>query len=251
MTTRISHPFESGSAPCLLAVKDISVGYGKAPVLRNFSMHITSGSTIALVGPNGAGKTTLLKCISGLLKVKQGSIELSGNSISGLPASVIARKGVLHVPENRDIFGGMTIWENLKIAFDNLDSKGDETTAFHRVYTLFPILKERQNQIAGNLSGGQQQMLAIGRALLGKPTLLMLDEPSLGLAGIITDSIYESLKTLRDEGLSILLVEQDVRRAIQFADYIFVLVHGKIVLEGTRDQLMENDELVHHYLGGS
>lgn len=239
---------QPSAAAALLAVSDICVGYGKVPVMTDFSLQVPTGSAVAVVGPNGAGKSTLLKSISGLLKIRQGSIDLSGKRISGLSASAIARKGVLHVPENRDIFGGMTVWENLKVAFDNLDSQGNETDAFDRIYALFPILHEKKGQLAGNLSGGQQQMLSIGRALLGRPSLLMLDEPSLGLAGIVIDSIYESLERLRNEGLTILLVEQDISRAIAFADYINVMVHGKIELHGTREELSQRDDLIKHYL---
>ena len=210
----------------LLAVSEICVGYGKAPVLQDFSMRVPKGCAVAVVGPNGAGKSTLLKAISGLLRLRQGDIHVSGESVSRQSASAIARKGVLHVPENRDIFGGMTVWENLKVAFDNLDPNGNEKDAFDRIYRLFPILQERREQLAGNMSGGQQQMLAIARSLLGKPSLLMLDEPSLGLAGIVTDSIYESLEVLRDEGLTVLLVEQSIARAIQFADFVYVMAHG-------------------------
>ncbi|MGB3290759.1 MAG: ABC transporter ATP-binding protein [Burkholderiaceae bacterium] len=233
----------------LLSVAGICVGYGKAPVMRDLSIDVPKGSVVSVVGPNGAGKSTLLKSISGLLKVREGTIHLSGSLISGASASSIARKGVLHVPENRDIFGGMTVWENLKVAFDNLDRGGNETESFERVYELFPILYERREQLAGNLSGGQQQMLAIARALLGKPSLLMLDEPSLGLAAIVIDSIYASLQKLREDGLTILLVEQDISRAIEFADYVKVMVHGKIVLHGTRDEMMDRDDLIKHYLG--
>lgn len=233
----------------LLDISGICVGYGKAPVLHDFSMQIPKGGTVSVVGPNGAGKSTLLKSVSGLLRLRQGTINFSGESISRLTPSAIARKGILHVPENRDIFGGMTVWENLKVAFDNLNQNGNESDEFERAYSLFPILHERREQLAGNLSGGQQQMLAIARALLGKPLLLMLDEPSLGLAGIITDSIYQSLQTLREEGLSILLIEQDVSRAIEFADIVYVMAHGKIVLQGNREQISQRDNLVKHYLG--
>ncbi|HYF61129.1 MAG TPA: ABC transporter ATP-binding protein [Burkholderiaceae bacterium] len=234
-----------------LRVEGLTVGYGKAPVLEDFAISVPAGRVVAVVGPNGAGKSTLVRTIAGLLRPAAGSVRFDGESLVGRRPEQVARRGVLMVPETRDIFGGMTVWENLKVAFDNLDPGGDERAAFERVETLFPILAERRRQLAGNLSGGQQQMLAIARALLGRPKLLMLDEPSLGLARIVIRDIYAALRTLREQGLTVLLVEQNATMAVEFADRSLVLVNGRVVLEGPRETMSGNDALVRHYLGGA
>jgi len=234
-----------------LHVQGLCAGYGKALVLENLELFVPEGHVVAVVGPNGAGKSTLVKSISGALKPRGGSVRFHGEPVSGLPSHQIARRGILHVPETRDIFGGMTVWENLMVAFDNLNESGNVKLAFDEVYELFPILHEFRGRVAGNLSGGQQQMLAIARALLGRPKLLMLDEPSLGLAALVIKDIYVALERLRKTGLTVLLVEQNARMAVAFADYSVVLANGAIVLEGTRMQLATNDDLIHHYLGGT
>lgn len=234
-----------------LRVTDLSVGYGNLPVLENFSLDVRAGRAVALIGPNGAGKSTLARAISGLLKVSAGDIRMDDRSIVSHSASDIAGAGILHVPETRDIFGDMTVWENLMVAFENLGAGTNETTAFEQVYKLFPILLERRNQLAGNLSGGQQQMLAIGRALLGNPRILILDEPSLGLARIIILEIYKALDLLRENGLTILLIEQAATTAIQFADETVVLAGGRIVMQGDRAQMMDNGNVIRHYLGAA
>jgi branched-chain amino acid transport system ATP-binding protein len=232
-----------------LQIDQVSAGYGKALVIEKFSLSVTSGSVVAVVGPNGAGKSTLVRTISGSIRARSGEIRYNGQKISGLAPYRVARKGILHVPETRDIFSGMTVWENLMIAFDNLNVESERHEAFNEIYDLFPILAERKQDIAGNLSGGQQQMLAIARALLGRPKLLMLDEPSLGLASLIIKEIYSTLAKLREKGLTVLLVEQNAKMAINFADHSVVLSNGKIVLQGSRDELTSNEALAHHYLG--
>jgi len=232
-----------------LQIDQVSAGYGKALVIEKFSLSVTSGSVVAVVGPNGAGKSTLVRTISGSIRARSGEIRYNGQKISGLAPYRVARKGILHVPETRDILSGMTVWENLMIAFDNLNVESERHEAFNEIYDLFPILAERKQDIAGNLSGGQQQMLAIARALLGRPKLLMLDEPSLGLASLIIKEIYSTLAKLREKGLTVLLVEQNAKMAINFADHSVVLSNGKIVLQGSRDELASNEALAHHYLG--
>ncbi|MDR5780808.1 ABC transporter ATP-binding protein [Caballeronia sp. LZ065] len=233
-----------------LHVENLSVGYGRSLVLDQFSFSVNPGEVLAVVGPNGAGKSTLLKAISGCLRPRSGRVRFGADELTGLSPDRIARLGVLHVPETRDIFGGMTVFENLQVAFDNLNEPSNARHAFDEVFDLFPLLATRRDEAAGNLSGGQQQMLAIARALLGRPRLLMLDEPSLGLARIVFREIYATLERLRRTGLSVLLVEQNASMAVKFADSAIVLVNGEIALRGRRDEIMQNEALVQHYLGG-
>ncbi|MGI4799705.1 MAG: ABC transporter ATP-binding protein [Janthinobacterium lividum] len=237
-------------ASASLSISALSVGYGPLPVLENLSLEVPRGTAVALVGPNGAGKSTLARTISGLLRPSAGAITLDGVSLVGRAPAAIARDGVLHVPETRDIFGDMTVEENLRVAYDNLNGRRAERAGeFARIHALFPILQERTAQLAGNLSGGQQQMLAIARALLGRPRVLVLDEPSLGLARIIVADIYRALTRLRHDGMTILLIEQAATIAIAFADHTAVLVGGRIVLQGDRAELQASGDVVRHYLG--
>ncbi|MCL4182718.1 MAG: ABC transporter ATP-binding protein [Burkholderiaceae bacterium] len=239
------------AGPCGLRIEKLTVGYGRAPVLEDFSLEVPAGHAVAVVGPNGAGKSTLLRAVSGLLRARSGKVLLGDDDVLNREADQVSALGLLHVPETRDIFSEMTVWENLKVAHDNLGFGEDEEAAFDGIYDLFPILKERRGQAASLLSGGQQQMLAIARALLGRPRVLMLDEPSLGLAKLVIRDIYTTLRKLRERGLTILLVEQNATMAIDFCELAYVVVNGRIVLSGTRSELSNHSDLVHHYLGGS
>ncbi len=233
-----------------LHIENLSVGYGKALVLENLNLFVPEGRVVAVVGPNGAGKSTLVKAISGCVKARSGKVRYGGELLSQLPTHQIARRGIVHVPETRDIFTEMTVWENLKVTCDNLNRTAGAEQVFDEVYELFPVLADFRNRVAGNLSGGQQQMLAIARALVGRPKVLMLDEPSLGLARLVIHEIYVTLERLRQGGLTVLLVEQNAMMAVKFADYSVVLTNGSIVLRGTRDDLAANDALAYYYLGG-
>ncbi len=234
-----------------LEIEGLAAGYGKALVLDDLNLSIPRGQVVAMVGPNGAGKSTLVKAISGCIRARSGRVRFNGETLTGMAPHEIARRGILHVPETRDIFGGMTVLENLQVAFDNLNTVADAAQAFDEIYELFPILAERRTDVAGNLSGGQQQMLAIARALLGRPHVLMLDEPSLGLARLVIREIYATLERLRRTGLTVLLIEQNATMALKFADQAVVLVNGRIVLRGTCEELAADATLVQHYLGGT
>ena len=233
----------------LLEVREIDVFYGELQALWGVSLKIEEGEFVALIGPNGAGKTTTLKTISGLLKPARGQILFSGRDITGLPPHTIAAMGIAHVPEGRQIFPGLTVLENLKTGayVRRAREKFEESLEF--VFNLFPRLKERKNQVAGTLSGGERQMLAIARGLMSRPKLLMLDEPSLGLAPKLALEVMETLKRLHEEGLTILLVEQNVKYALELADRGYVLETGRVVMHGTGKELLEDPRIKSAYLG--
>jgi len=233
----------------VLVLEQISVYYGHVHALKNVSLKVTPGQIVALLGANGAGKTTTLKTISRLVTPRQGRYELNGESMLRKKPSDIVRRRILHCPENRRIYPLFTVEENLKIgAYTRKDRqvKAD----MERVLAIFPRLKERLNQLAGTLSGGEQQMLAIGRALMGAPQILLLDEPSLGLAPNIVQEIFRIIKQINEEGTSILLVEQNAHMALEIAHYAYVLENGRIALEGEPEKLKNNDEVRKLYLGG-
>lgn len=233
----------------MLVLEQISVYYGHVYALKNVSLKVTPGQIVALLGANGAGKTTALKTISRLVTPRQGRYELNGESMLRKKPSDIVRRRIIHCPENRRIYPLFTVEENLKIgAYTRKDRqvKAD----MERVLTIFPRLKERLNQLAGTLSGGEQQMLAIGRALMGAPQILLLDEPSLGLAPNIVQEIFRIIKQINEEGTSILLVEQNAHMALEIAHYAYVLENGRIALEGEPEKLKNNDEVRKLYLGG-
>ena len=232
----------------ILNIENINVYYGQIHALKDVSLKVDEGEVVALIGANGAGKTTTLRTISGLLRSKTGSIKLMGNEISHTEAHKLVSMGVAHVPEGRRVFLQMTVQENLEMgAYTNA---ANLKAGIEDVYGRFPRLKHRMNQIAGTLSGGEQQMLAMGRALMSKPKLLMLDEPSMGLAPILVQQIFDIIKELHKAGTTILLVEQNAEMALEVADRAYVLETGKIKLSGTGKELIQSDEIKKAYLGG-
>ena len=233
----------------LLRLDGIQVGYGDMTAVHEASLEVREGETVALIGGNGAGKTTTLRAVSGLLPLRGGSIEFAGERLDGLgPADVVAR-GIAHVPEGRQLFPTMTVRENLELGARSVDARRRRAETLAWVFDLFPRLSERQKQVAGTLSGGEQQMCAIGRGLMAKPRLLMLDEPSLGLAPVVVRAIFEDLQRINRGGLTILLVEQNVLRALQLCHRGYVLENGRIALEGARDALLASTHIKQAYLG--
>ena len=233
----------------LLEIKDLDVYYGDVQVLRSVSMHVEEGGIVALVGANGAGKTTLLKTISGLIRARKGEILLDGAPLHTLGPKAVVDKGVIHVPEGRRLFSGLTIYENLRLGAYIPRSRPMFNTSLEQVYALFPILKDRRNQKAGSLSGGEQQMLAIARAVMAQPRLLMLDEPSLGLSPILVRTIFQLINTLNEHKTTILLVEQNIHQTLKIAHHAFVLRVGRIVMSGTGNELLANDDIWKDYIG--
>jgi branched-chain amino acid transport system ATP-binding protein len=232
----------------MLHVSNIAAGYGTLRVLQGVDLEVMAGEVVAVLGTNGAGKTTLLRCLSGLLPFS-GDISFLDRSIKGSVPHLIARRGLIQVPEARHIFPDLTVLENLLVGGTVLPKRSERLRVLDEVFTLFPILAERRSQQAGTMSGGQQQMLAIGRALMGKPKLLALDEPSLGLAPLIVLELYEAVRRLIDTGLTVLLVEQDVTVALKIADRAYVLEGGRVVLQGSAAELRESPHVREHYLG--
>ncbi|MCX5590302.1 ABC transporter ATP-binding protein [Alcaligenes endophyticus] len=234
----------------MLKINQLTTAYAGIKALREVSLHVPEGKIVALIGPNGAGKTTLLNTISGVLRPRQGTIEFQSTNIVGLPAHKIARSGLLHVPEGRQILGPLTVEENLEVgrlALGDRRAQGD--VDIETVYRLFPILKEKRLQFGGSLSGGQQQMLAIGRALMARPKLLLLDEPSLGLAPIIVNQVFQTLKELQLKGLTVLLIEQNAKKALEYSDYTYILEGGRCVYEGNSSELANDPTVQDYYLG--
>lgn len=233
----------------LLEVEDLRVAYGKIEAVKGISFNVEAGQVVTLIGTNGAGKTTTLRTLSGLLKPLAGKITFDGEVINGTPAHKIVAKGIAHCPEGRRIFPRLTIAENLQLgAFLRSDTAGIARDT-ERAYSLFPILGERRNQAAGTLSGGEQQMLAMGRALMSQPKLLMLDEPSMGLSPIMMEKIMETITELKAQGTTILLVEQNAQAALSLADYGHVMEIGTIALSGSGQDLMHDESVRKAYLG--
>ena len=233
----------------ILELKDLIVDYGIIRALKGVSMKIGKGKIIVVLGANGAGKTTTLRTISGVVKASGGDIIFNGQSIKNKDPYKIATLGIGQSPEGRLILSGLTTEENLKVGATLIRKRSEMNDSFEQVYSLFPILKERRSQQATTLSGGEQQMLAIGRALMMKPKLLLLDEPSLGLAPLIVKSIFEAVKRTAEEGVTILMVEQNAMQSLKIADYAYVLELGTLKTEGTGAELLADDDLISAYLG--
>lgn len=232
----------------MLKVKDINVYYGKIHALKNVSFEVRPGEVVALIGANGAGKSTTLKTVSGMMHSRTGSIEFLGEDITHTPSHNLVYKGLAHVPEGRRIFQQMTVLENLEMGGFTRPDK-EIPGSIEQMFELFPRLKERQKQIAGTLSGGEQQMLAMARALMSKPRLLMLDEPSMGLAPILVEQIFDIIRALHKSGTTILLVEQNAQMALSVANRAYVLETGKISMSGDAQELLHNDAVRKAYLG--
>jgi branched-chain amino acid transport system ATP-binding protein len=232
----------------MLRISDVYAGYGALQVLHGIDLDVREGEVVAILGSNGAGKSTLLRCLSGL-RPFAGEIEFLGQSVRDVSPHMIVRSGLIQVPEARRVFSGLTVRENLLVGGTPLPDGSNRLKVLGEVFALFPILAERQQQIAGSMSGGQQQMLAIGRALMGRPKLLMLDEPSLGLAPLVIRELYEAIRRLINTGLTVLLVEQDINLALKAAKRAYVLENGRVVLQGPASELRENAHIKDHYLG--
>lgn len=235
----------------LLELRQISVGYSSMPVLRNVDLSLNQGEIVTLVGANGAGKSTIAKLISGLLRPMSGELLLNGKPLVRLSSTERLRLGIAHVPEGRQIFAGMTVAENLRLGAYSVPHKAspDFETRLASVCRLFPVIEKRLGNVAGNFSGGQQQMLAIARGLMSSPRLLILDEPSLGVAPLLVAEIFTLIRRLRDEGITILLAEQNARQALAIADRGYVLENGTIAMSGPANELAHRPDIAHRYLG--
>ncbi len=233
----------------MLEVNDIVTAYGKIEALKGVDLAVSQGQVTCLLGPNGAGKTTLMMTIAGILRPKRGSIRFNGQDIAGKPARMIVEQGIVLVPENRLVFRDMTVEENLMAgAFSRSDGKTVQSD-LEAMYERFPHLQERSTQYAGTLSGGEQQMLAISRALMARPRLLLMDEPSLGLAPLIVEDIFRIIRELNDEGMTVFVVEQNARMALQVADHFYLIEQGKVVFDGTPGEMEEDEVIKRAYLG--
>jgi branched-chain amino acid transport system ATP-binding protein len=233
----------------LLEVRRLAIAYGDATAVWDATLEVAEGEVVAVIGPNGAGKSTLINAVAGLLRPRAGELRLGGLDLTAVPAHLFCRHGIALVPEGRRLFTRMSVEENLEMGGYRSEARRARRQTIERVYGLFPILRERRQQLAGSLSGGQQQMLASGRALMAKPGLLLLDEPSLGLAPAVVDQMFETIRLIHDEGVAILLVEQNVARALEIADRAYVLEEGRIVAGGLPSALRRESRIQEVYLG--
>ena len=237
----------------MLKIDGLNASYGSIGVLKEISIKVPAGKVVSIIGANGAGKSTLLKSISGIMKINGGSILYKEKNIAGMPANRIVRMGISQVPEGRQIFAHLTVLDNINLGAYHYFKRSNRLEIKERIeliYQMFPILKKRSKQIAGTLSGGEQQMLAIGRALMGRPELLLLDEPSMGIAPLVVREIFNVIKHLNESGTTVLLVEQNARAALKVAHHSYVIERGEIVLEGLASELLDNPKVKEHYLGG-
>ena len=233
----------------MLEVKDLEVYYGMIQAIKGISFEVNQGEVIALIGANGAGKTTTLHTITGLLSPKKGSVMFEGTDITKVPAHKIVSMGMAHVPEGRRVFAELSVYENLKMGAYTRKDKNEIEESLANVYKRFPRLEERRNQMAGTLSGGEQQMLAMGRALMSKPKIILMDEPSMGLSPIFVNEIFDIIQAVSERGTTVLLVEQNAKKALAIADRAYVLETGKIALSGDAKELMNNESIKKAYLG--
>ncbi len=237
-------------ANIMLKVKDLEAGYGKMPAIHGVSFEVEEGKIVAILGSNGAGKTTTLKTVMGILKATKGEVTYKGESLIGVPSHLMVTKGLSMVPEGRHLFPKLSIYDNLMMGAYTIKDKSQIEKTLETIYGIFPILKERSTQLAGTMSGGEQQMVAISRALMGNPQLLILDEPSLGIMPKLVDEIFEFIVKINKEmGVTIVIIEQNADKTLAFADYAYVINEGKTVLEGTGDERRANDEVQKVYLG--
>ena len=233
----------------MLEVKDLEVYYGVIQAIKGVSFEVNQGEVIALIGANGAGKTTILHTVTGLLSPKKGQVFFEGKDITKVPAHNIVSRGMAHVPEGRRVFAELSVYENLKMGAYTRKDKSEIEESLENVYRRFPRLEERKNQMAGTLSGGEQQMLAMGRALMSKPKIILMDEPSMGLSPILVNEIFDIIQAVSESGTTVLLVEQNAKKALAIADRAYVLETGNIVLEGKAKDLLEDDSIKKAYLG--
>ena len=233
----------------MLALSAVSASYGSVPAVDNISIDIGAGEAVGLLGANGAGKSTTLRTISGLVRLTSGTISFMGTNIASLPPYEVTALGIAHVPEGRQVFPEMTVQENLEIGAYVPKAKVERSRTLELVFNIFPVLAERRKQFAGTMSGGEQQMLAVGRGLMLKPRLLMLDEPSLGLAPVVTDITFQKIQEIHAMGTAILLVEQNVSRALSLVQRAYVLESGKVIMHGTSAELANNKQVQSAYLG--